>query len=157
MCKISPFLCSEGSMKEIIKKRREGFSLVEALMAVTILGIAAAGVLVPFSSGAAVRAEGVNRTLGTKLACDLMEQVLTVSYDQIVANYNYEEDHGLVKDSRGVVYSDFMYANFSRTVESGYVTVSQESGTGSSKYILATVTVYYDGNEVVSVNRLITR
>ena len=40
-----------------------GFTLAEAMIAVMVLGIAAASVLLPFVSGAAVRAEGINRTL----------------------------------------------------------------------------------------------
>lgn len=35
-----------------------GFTLAEAMMATVVLGFAAAGVLVPFVSGASVRAEG---------------------------------------------------------------------------------------------------
>ena len=51
-------------------KNRKGFSLAEAMMATVVLSIAAAGVLLPFTSGARVRAEGMRRTLGAKLASD---------------------------------------------------------------------------------------
>ena len=53
-------------------RTNKGFSLAEAVMAVVVLGIAAAGILLPFTSGAAVQAEGVHRTLAAKLAADLM-------------------------------------------------------------------------------------
>jgi hypothetical protein len=38
------------------------------MMAVVVLGIAAAGVLLPFSRGAAVRVEGTRRTLAARFA-----------------------------------------------------------------------------------------
>ncbi len=40
-----------------------GFTLAEAMMATVVLGIAAAGVLLPFASGAGVRAEGAHEHL----------------------------------------------------------------------------------------------
>ena len=121
-------------------------------MATVVLGIAAAGVLLPFTSGAAVRAEGVRRTLAAKLASDLMEEVINAPFDQIAANYNYAEAQGQVKDASGAVFTDSNYANFSRDVSCVYVWVPQESRT---EFILATVRVYYSGREIAVINRLI--
>jgi len=61
---------------------RRGFTLAEAMMAVVVLGIAAASLLLPFVSGAAVRAEGINRTLAARLASDLMEEIVNTPFDQ---------------------------------------------------------------------------
>ncbi len=85
-------------------------------MAVTVLGIAAAGVLLPFSGGARVRAQGVRTTLGAKLASDLVEKVVNTPFDQIVASYNYSELQGQVTDANNQVFTDSNYANFSRDV-----------------------------------------
>jgi len=137
---------------------RRGFTLAEALMAVVVLSIAAAGVLLPFSSGARVRAEGVHRTLGGKLASDLMEQIVNTSFDQIVASYNgYSEPQGQVKDADGVMFTDASYANYSRDASCGYVYVPQESGADDPIFIRATVRVYYSGRTVATVNRLISQ
>ncbi|MCX5635261.1 MAG: prepilin-type N-terminal cleavage/methylation domain-containing protein [Planctomycetota bacterium] len=138
-------------------KNPNGFTLAEAMIATVILGIAAAGILLPFTSGQVVRAEGVHRTLGAKLAADLMEKIVNTPFNQIVASYNYSEAKGQVKDSAGVVFTDLNYANYSRDVSCHEVYVPQESGTGQSKFILATVKVYYSGKQIVIINRLITK
>ena len=43
--------------------RQKGFSLAEAMLAVVVLGITASSLIVPYTSGAAARCEGMNRTL----------------------------------------------------------------------------------------------
>jgi len=127
-------------------------------MATVVLGIAAAAVLLPFISGAAVRAEGMHRTLGAKLAADLMEQIVNTDFDQIVGSYNGRlEPQGQVKDAAGVIFTDPAYANFSRQLSCEYVRVPQESSTGQLKFIRVTVQVGYSGNEIVNLSRLISR
>ncbi|MFZ2149337.1 MAG: prepilin-type N-terminal cleavage/methylation domain-containing protein [Sedimentisphaerales bacterium] len=140
------------------RKNRMGFTLAEAMMATVVLGIAAAGVLLPFSSGEAVRAEGMRRTLGAKLASDLMEEITNTPFEQIVAGYDgYSEAEGQVRDASGVVFTDSNYAGFSRDLICDYVYVPQESGAGVPKYIRVTVRVYYRGKEIAAINRLISK
>jgi len=136
---------------------RRGFTLAEAMMATVVLGIAAAGVLLPFTSGAAVRAEGMRRTLGAKLASDLMEEIVNTPFEQIAAGYDgYSEPQGQIKDAGGAVFTDSYYARFSRDSSCDYVYVPQESGAGISKYIRITVRVYYNGKEIAVINRLVS-
>ena len=126
-------------------------------MATVVLGIAAAGVLLPFTSGAAVRAEGMRRTLGAKLAGDLMEEIVNKPFEQIVADYDgYSEAQGQIKDASGAVFADSNYARFSRDSICDYVYVPQESGAGVSKYIRITMRVYYSGKEIAVINRLVS-
>jgi len=126
-------------------------------MAVVVLSIAAAGVLLPFSSGAAVRAEGVRRTLSARLAGDLIEKVVNTPFDQIVTLYDgYSEPQGQIKDADGTVFTDSNYANFSRNVSCEYVYVPQESGTTAPKFILITVQVQYNGKQMANINRLVS-
>ncbi|MDD5135632.1 MAG: type II secretion system protein [Phycisphaerae bacterium] len=66
-------------MKKFIKN--SGFTLVEALMALVILSIAAAGLLLPFASSAEVQRQGCNETLAAKLASDLTEQIIATDFD----------------------------------------------------------------------------
>ena len=137
--------------------KRRGFTLAEAMMAVVVLSIAAAGVLLPFSSGATVRAEGMRRTLSAKLASDLTETIINTPYEQIVDTYDgYLEPQGQIKDARGVVFADSNYANFSRSVSCEYVYVPQESRTTSPIYILITVQVQYNGKQMASISRLVS-
>lgn len=138
-------------------KNRKGFTLLEAMIAAVVLGIAAAGILLPFTSGAAIRAEGAHRTLAAKLAGDLMEEIVKTPFDQIIANYGgYAEPQGQVKDASGIIFTDSNYANFSRDVSCEYVYMPQESGDGEPKFIRVIVRVYYRGGEIATVSRLVS-
>ena len=120
-------------------------------MATVVLGIAAAGILLPFTSGASARVEGMRRTLAAELARDLMERVINTPFAEIMASYNGDpEPQGQIKDDRGVVFTDSNYARFSRGVSCEQRTV------GVAKFILVTVRVYYSGSEIAAVNRLIS-
>lgn len=126
-------------------------------MAVTVLGFAAAGVLLPFAGGARVRAEGIRKTLGVKLASDLTEEIVNTPFDQIVALYNgYSEPQGQVKDAAGQVFAGSNYANFSRDASCQYVYVPQESGAEDPKFIRVTVRAHYSGAVIATVDRLIS-
>lgn len=137
---------------------RRGFSLAEAMIAALVLGAAVSGVIIPFSSGAAVRAEGMHRTLGAKLASDLMEQIISTPFDDVISTYDgYTEVQGQVKDASGMVFGDSSYTNFSRQASCEYVYVPQESGKAQGQFIRVTVSVYYKGRETAIINRLIGR
>jgi prepilin-type N-terminal cleavage/methylation domain-containing protein len=137
--------------------RKDGFTLAEAMIAMVVLGMAAAGVLLPFSSGASVQAEGIRSTLAAKLASDLIEKIINTPSSQVDANYNYIEQEGQVKDAEGHVFTDPAYRNFSRTVTCEYVDVPISPGVYSSGigYILVTVQVKYSGRPLATINRLI--
>jgi prepilin-type N-terminal cleavage/methylation domain-containing protein len=137
-------------------KKCKGFSLAESMMATIVLGIAAAGVLLPFTTGARVQVEGTRRTLAAKLAGDLMEEVVNTPFDQIIANYNYSEAEGQIKDASGVVFGDSNYSRFSREVSSELVYVIQQDPTKAPNFIKATVCVNYDGVEAAIIHRLIS-
>ena len=143
-------------MKRILRKKCKGFTLAEAMMATVVLGIAAAGLIMPYAAGAMARSEGINRTLGSKLASDLMEQIISTNYGQIVSTHDgYTETQGNIKDATGSIFNDSRYDNFSRTAECSYVYVDQQAGSETPIYILGTVKVYYKGQEFVSLSRLI--
>lgn len=149
-------------MDNILHSKRKGFSLAEAMMATVVLGIAAAGVLLPFTAGAAARAEGNRRTLASMLAADLVEQIISTGFDSIDANivagyYGYSEAQGHIEDADGVEFIDSKYANFSRTASWRYKPMPGESGATSARFILVTVKVYYSGKEIVKVDRLVGR
>jgi len=144
------------NMKKCRKQKVKGFSLAEAIIATVVLAIAAAGVLLPFTSGARMRAEGGRRTLAAKLATDLMEEIINTPFEQIISQYGvYMEPQGQVKDVNDTVFTDSNYTNFSREAACDQVYVAGESGDGEPKFIRATVRVYYNGAELAAVNRLI--
>ena len=139
-------------------KHKSGFTLAEAMMAVVILGITSTAIILPFSSGAAVQAEGRYRTLAAKLASDLMEEIINTPFADIVSTYNgYAEAQGEVLDVGGVAFTDSNYAKFSRDANCVNVYTSQESQAADSQFIHTTVRVYYDGREITVINRLISK
>jgi len=129
------------------KRIRGGFTLAEAMMATIVLGIAAAGVLLPFTSGARVRAEGIRRTLAANLATNLMEQIINTPFEQIKAEYPEEK------------FTDPMYASFSRGASCVNVDVPVSAGSYSKdvEFILVTAWVKYNGSEMAVINRLISK
>ncbi len=98
----------------------------------------------------------MRRTLGAKLAGDLLEEIISTPFDQILTGYDgYAETQGQVKDANGIAFTDSNYDNFSRDVSCEYVRVPQESETGESKFIRVTVRVYYSDKQIALINRLI--
>jgi type II secretory pathway pseudopilin PulG len=145
-------------MKRTSGKKAGGFTLAEAMIATVVLGIAAAGVLMPFVAGARARAEGQRRTLGAKLAADLMEQIVNADANDIIATWGtYSEDEGNVTDMTGAVFTDSVYDNYSRQAQCVEVWMDQESSDDTPIFIRATVKVYYLGAETASVSRLIAK
>ncbi|MHC4324032.1 MAG: type IV pilus modification PilV family protein [Planctomycetota bacterium] len=158
------------------RKSAWGFTLTEAMMAVVVLGIAAASVLLPFMSGAAVQAEGINRTLAARLASDLMEKILRLPFhDPGGTNYNpgpeaedfdniddyhgFLEAQGQVTDATGAVFTDSKYANFSRDVTCVYHAISPQPAPGSIEecnFISVTVHVNYSGKQMATIVRLVS-
>ena len=137
-------------------KHTKGFTFIEAMLAMVLLGIAACGLLLPFSAGAAVQEEGINRTLAMILATDLMEQIINTPYDQIVSTYDgYSDSQGTMLDGNGSPISGDRYYGYSRTAACTAVYMPQQSGMGQTIFIRTEVTVYCQGQEVCKLHRLI--
>jgi prepilin-type N-terminal cleavage/methylation domain-containing protein len=137
-------------MKNSRHQNRKAFSLAEAMIAMVVLGIAASGVILPFASGSSIRAEGRHRSLASKLAADMMEEIIASPYSDIIVTYNgLSEAAGQVTDINADVFTYSLYANFSRSV------VCQEQVSGAARFVLVTVSVSYNGSEIAVVRRLI--
>ncbi len=133
---------------------RRGFTLPEATLALVILGMAAAGVLLPFAGGAAVQAEGMHRTLAAKLANDLMERIVATHPRDAIASWDgYAEAEGQVEDVNGVVFADPMYAGFRREASCETVEVLNQT----VKFFLITVRVSWQGRQIVALTGLINK
>lgn len=115
-----------------------------------LLGMAAAGVLLPFAHGATAQADGFHRTLGAILANDAIERIVATPFGDIVSTYNYSESQGQLKDASGTTLTDSTYAKFSRDI--GCVWDPDQDF-----FIVATVRVYYQEQEVAAINRLISK
>ena len=128
--------------------RRSGFTLLESLLAMSILAFAAAGVLLPFASGASIRAEAARITLASQLAGNLLGEI-SVSETAPSGWDGFSESASEMTDLSGDVIDDIAYAGLSRVVS-----VKTASIGGVVNYWV-TVTVKYQGNDVVSLSRLI--
>lgn len=138
----------------MITKRynRKGFTLAEAMIAVTLLAFAASAVSMPYVAGAASRAEGARRTLAAKLAQDRLEQlqqIATNNYDQIWMYDGWPEFAGCLEDGNGGFLTDQIYAKFFRVsnvvpfrVSNGVIV--QVMPGDDSDFSLITVSVTYD-------------
>jgi hypothetical protein len=127
-------------------------------MALVLLGIAAAGVLLPFGGGAAVQAEGWHRTLGAKLANDLLERIVSTPFDDIGTRWNgYAESEGQVKDAADVTFTDPVYGNFSRSVSCDYVRVWPQQWFSPVCFVVVNVQVCYQDRPVAVIDRLISK
>lgn len=125
------------------------------MFAVVLLAIAAAGVLIPFASGATMQADGIHRTIAAQLAGDLLEKIASTPFNAIISTYNsYAETRGQLKDTAEDIYTDSLYAKFSRNVSCEYLTLPGSEL--SQIFILVTVRVYYEGTELVSLSRLVS-
>ena len=145
------------STKHYTRRKQNAFTLAEAMIAMVVLSMAAASVLLPFSSGAAVQVEGMRRTLGANLASHLIEKIIDTPFEDIINDYDgYSEAQGQIKDAEDEIFTDSNYTNFSRNVTCKCVYVPQESGTLTPKYILVTVQVDYSGKPIATINRLIS-
>ena len=138
--------------------KRKGFSLVEAMIATSIVTIAAGGVLLPFTTGMSMQQEGKKHTLAAILASAKMEEIIADPFDQIVsANDDYSDGNEEIIDWSDSKLVGGIYSNYSREVSCNYIYTAQESGTGNPVYILVNVKVFYNDKEVVSINRLISK
>jgi hypothetical protein len=130
-------------------------------MALVLLGLAAAGVLLPFGDGAAVQAEGWRQTLAAKLANDLLERIVDTPFKQVVSVWDgYTEATGQVTDAAGVKFTDPLYAGFGRDVSCHPAYVPQQVMSGSMQitpdFMVVTVQVTYRGRLIASLHRLVS-
>ena len=132
------------------KRTNNGFTLIEATMAMVLLAIAAAGILLPFANAASVQAEGANQTMAANLASELVEKIQASPYGQILADYgSYTESAGALKDAAGQTHTSSAYTGFSRTA------VCQTANVYGVNLIAVTVKVFHDGREMTQVTTLI--
>lgn len=133
-------------------KNRKAFTLVEAMIAMVVLSIAASGILLPFAAGASAQMEGARRTLATKLASDMLEKVVSTDYDSIAMVYaGYYEPEGFMSDASGNFLDDPIYSDFSRFVTCDPATLANVN------LLWVTVTVYYKSEEAASLTSLVGR
>ncbi len=137
--------------------KNNGFTLAEAMIALVILMIAATALILPFASSAAVEQQGIKKTIGVKLAADLIEQILADPNDfyQIATDYdNYNEPNGQIKDVIGIIFSGSLYSDLSRNADCNYIYMIPQSYFGQQNFLKITVRVYQNGFKLAEITRL---
>jgi len=131
-------------------KIAKGFTLAESMIAMTILAVATAGVILPFSGGSAIHSDSAKRTIAVRLASDMLEEINNSDFDDIIANYDgHFQWPGTITDATGAVITNPDAANLSRTVFCNPATVA------GVPLIWATVYIHEGGYELLRLNMLI--
>ncbi|MBW8034662.1 MAG: prepilin-type N-terminal cleavage/methylation domain-containing protein [Planctomycetes bacterium] len=143
-------------MKRIGNNRR-GFTLAECMIALTVLSVAATGVLIPFSSAASVHAEGMRRTLASKVASDLVEEICATNYDSIIGTWNdYAEAEGhITMTGSAAEFTGDAYNFFSRWATCKTASIGSDDD-ATMLGIWVTVAVDYRGNEIIKLSTLVS-
>jgi prepilin-type N-terminal cleavage/methylation domain-containing protein len=157
---MAKYVCVLKRASKMVKAaaKSKAFTLIEAMIALVIFSIVVTGLILPFASSMTVQQQGCSQTLAVKLACDLVEEIINTDFDQIISTYNgYSEEKGQIKNASGAVFSDSMYADFSREAICEYVYMPPQTDAGAPNYIRITVRVYQNGLKLAEVVRLKSR
>ena len=155
--------------------RQGGFTLLEALISVAILTVAAPTVLIPFATGVQNDAEDARQALATTLAAEMMDEALSkpfsdpegpstlgpefgestrIDFDNIDDYDGFTESPGQIADAFGDVMTDPGASELSRAVDVEYVYVSGQDIAQSPNFVRITVDVCDGDRTVASLVRL---
>jgi prepilin-type N-terminal cleavage/methylation domain-containing protein len=132
-------------------KRQSGFTLIEAMMAVVILAVAASGISMAFAAAGATQAEAQRQILASRMAADLMEQIVSIGYDQIKIDYVGKTSS---QTAENMECTGDMYNGLSCTVEE-CKEIPVPDGSHVVNLIQVTVTAKYKNQEITRITTLI--
>ncbi|MBM4103412.1 MAG: prepilin-type N-terminal cleavage/methylation domain-containing protein [Planctomycetes bacterium] len=131
-------------------RNQSGFTLMEAMMAVFVLAIAAAGISMAFAAAGTVQVEAQRRVLASRLAADLMEKISGTDYGLIQATYPV--GHSVTAAAMGN--TGDAYANLSCSVVANN-NIEVSSGGTAVKLIQVAVAASYGTTEITRITTLI--
>lgn len=159
--------------------RRPGFTLIEALIASTILAVVAASAALPFVAGTQQVQESAKLENAVALGEALMEEILARPFfeegqrtatpgpeadetrrdlfDSIDDFHGLSESAGDMRDYLNAVIADEDLADFRRTVTAEYVTMPNQAADDSYAFIHIQVIVYYKSDPIVTLDRIAAR
>jgi type II secretory pathway pseudopilin PulG len=150
----------------------QAFTLLESLLASSLLATAVVGIVVPFVAGEQNQRDDSRRTIATNLAQELMEEILTKTFNDqgvgpesgetsrsqynCINDYNnYTESAGHILDNCGNTVTDPATVGLSRNVSVSYVTVPGQTPVTPPIFACVIVEVKYDGNSLLKLTRLV--
>ena len=105
---------SQGRSRPV--RRVAGFTLIEGLLAATVLAVAAAGLSVPFAVAAGHQRADVVRTTSVSLAHQMMERLLNMTYDDVLAMNGQTDVGASMRNANNAAVNDNSLVGFTRTV-----------------------------------------
>lgn len=157
-------------------RRISGITLLESLLAATLLAAVVTSVIWPFTAGAQNELAGARSSIASELAQELMEEILSKpfddpqgaeglgpdageatrdDFDNIDDYHGYGEPAGQILCFDGEAAADPVAADLSRSVATTYVYVSGQDTSETPSFISVTVTVSRDGEALVELTRLV--
>ena len=82
-------------MRKQIFKKKEGFTLIETLLAIFILVVGVVSVVMMISLGLQIETKAKMKSCASKLAQEKMEEVISESYEQATSS---SEDYGVISN-----------------------------------------------------------
>ncbi|HUT02046.1 MAG TPA: hypothetical protein VM031_06300 [Phycisphaerae bacterium] len=166
-------------------RRQDGkaFTLLEALLAATVLTIAITAVVLPFTAGMRTQVFESRQTLAVSLAEELMEEILAKPFEEpgdgdeepelpaafgpepgessrenfsaIDDYHGYTEAAGTITDPAGDVLEAAAAEGLSRHVQVTYVYVTGQTPGDEPTFLRVTVEVRYRSEPMVTLTRLV--
>ena len=160
------------------RRQREGrgFTLVESLLAATLLAMTIAAITMPFTAAARNEQADARRTIATSLARELMEEILSrpfddpngpsspgpetgelarEDFDNTDDYHGYSEAAGGIVDGDGNRVADSAAHGLSRSATVNYVYVSGQEMSDPPNFVRVQVEVRRDGQPLLTVTRLV--
>lgn len=134
-----------------------GFTLVETLIAATVLAIAVVALVTPLSLSAEKQREAALQTTAAALASQMMELMLTLDAEAVLAADGLEQTGGDITDSQGRPLNDPSLAGFTIAVEADSVAIpiGSETFEEAADFVSLRVTVTHPDVLPVTLTRLI--
>lgn len=136
------------------KRSAAGFSLMECMVAITVLSVAAAALLMPFTAAANAARIDSKRTTAATLATQMLERLTDMSYGEILAMDGTVEAGESISSITGQPLNAASLAGFTRRVDAAEVTVTASGANGDATFVRVVVTVTCDGVEPIEMRRL---
>jgi len=138
----------------VAPRRFLGFTLIEALVASTVLGVVVLAVLSSVSTAHTMSFEGQKRVLAAMAADDLLLELSTLAYADLLTRDEMEQAIGSMATLDGEAYPDTFWA-IGRSVAVVETTVTEETLGVSVRGALVTVTAHDEHGALVTLQAFV--
>jgi len=157
-------------------RNNTGFTLLESLIAASVLALSITAITLPFTAAAQTELEEARRTISLCLAREMIEEIISVDFydpdgpstpgpesseytrwdfDNIDDYNGYSETGDAIVGLDGEALTGLAAKDLTRSVTVEYVYVDGQPTTISPTFVRITVEVAYEGNVTASVTRLV--